>query len=151
MLGDQDEDKRANPLNPLRKAIRRRNVKKVEFAGNSYLEPSDVEYSSEEEEEGNDSFVGQEQNGVEEQREDQQTKIADTSATVAPLNTRDRTVNGRHSDDVATEVEPINGTNSVHTVEQARDSDETFEGNGTYQRTYESLAVLNNTRRRRCK
>lgn len=130
MLGDQDEDKRQNPLNPLKKAMRRRNnVKKVEFAGNSYVEPSDVEYSSDEEDEDNVEYGGQEQNGSEEQRQDQ-ARDPDETAAVAPLNTRERTVNGRRPDDVATEPESRNGVDQSSGPEQVRSSDDTVDHNG---------------------
>ena len=128
MLGDQDEDKRQNPLNPLKKAILRRNVKKVEFAGNSYVEPSDQEYSSDEDDGDNIEYGGQEQNGSEEQRQDQ-ARDADELAAVAPLNTRERTVNGRRPDDVATEPESRTGGDTG--PEQVRSSDDTFDHNGT--------------------
>ena len=130
MLGDQDEDKRQNPLNPLKKAMRRRNVKKVEFAGNSYVEPSDVEYSSDEEEEDNGEFGVQEQNESEEQRQDHATDAEETVA-VAPLSTRDRPVNGRRLDTESTEPDPGNGIDQTNGAEQARDSDEIFDRNGT--------------------
>ena len=131
MLGDQDEDKRANPLNPLRKAMRRRNVKKVEFAGNSYVEPSDVEYSSEEEDDGDDSFTGQDQNDAEEQRQDQEIQEADANTSIAPLNARDRPSNGRRTDEDAAEAETRNGKDPANAAEQTRDSDEMVERNGT--------------------
>ena len=130
MLGDQDEDKRANPLNPLKKAMRRRNVKKVEFAGNSYVEPSDVEYSSDEDDEGNDSFTTQEQSEAEEQRQDQQTKDTEANSVIAPLNTRDRAMSGRRKEDVAAEAEARNGIDQINTTDHPRDSDDTFERNG---------------------
>ncbi|KAL9125464.1 MAG: hypothetical protein Q9217_005339, partial [Psora testacea] len=132
MLGDQDEDKRANPLNPLKKAMRRRNVKKVEFAGNSYVEPSDVEYSTDEEEEGNDSFTSHEQNGAEEQRQDQHIQDADPNASVTPLSTRDRAINGRDTEDPSIEAETRNGSDQASADDPARDSDEMLERNGTW-------------------
>ncbi|MCJ1284022.1 hypothetical protein MMC26_003353 [Xylographa opegraphella] len=47
MLGDNPEKSK----NPLKKAMRRRNAKTVQFAAPTYHEPSDHEYSSEEEDE----------------------------------------------------------------------------------------------------
>ena len=46
MLGDNAEKSK----NPLKKAIRRRNTKTVQFAAPTYFEASDIDYSSEEEE-----------------------------------------------------------------------------------------------------
>ncbi|KAL9631993.1 MAG: hypothetical protein Q9164_005584, partial [Protoblastenia rupestris] len=145
MLGDQDEDKRANPLNPLKKAMRRRNVKKVEFAGNSYVEPSDVEYSSDEDDEGNDSFTTQEQSEAEEQRQDQQAKDTEANAIIAPLNTRDRAMNGRRKEDVAAEAEARNGIDQINTTDQRRDSDDTFERNDDGTANKSRKGTLRNT------
>ena len=47
MLGDNPEKSK----NPLKKAMRRRNAKTVQFAAPTYYEPSDHEYSSDEEDE----------------------------------------------------------------------------------------------------
>lgn len=80
MLGDQAE----KPKNPLKKAMKRRNAKKVEFAAPTYVEPSDVEYSTEEEDEADGNLYGQLQNGEILQGEDED----DHSNTVAPLKTR---------------------------------------------------------------
>ena len=129
MLGDQDEDKRQNPLNPLKKAMRRRNVKKVEFAGNSYVEPSDVEYSSDEDEEDNGEFGVQEQDGSEEQRQDQ-VRDTDETVAVAPLSTRDRAVNGRRPEDGSMDPESRNGTDQTNGADPTRSSDEILDHNG---------------------
>ena len=134
MLTDQDEDKRQNPLNPLKKAMRRRNVKKVEFAGNSYLEPSDAEYTSEEEEEEDTSEFGvQEQNGSDDQRQDH-TREADDTVAVAPLVNRDSAVNGRDPDDVSTDAEPRNGLDHNDVADQKQADDEMFDRNGIISR-----------------
>ncbi|KAL9104844.1 MAG: hypothetical protein Q9163_000230 [Psora crenata] len=145
MLGDQDEDKRANPLNPLRKAMRRRNVKKVEFSGNSYVEPSDVEYSSDEDEEGNDSFIGEEQNRLEEQRQDQRTQDADANASVAPVNSRDRSTNESRTEDEAAGVEIRSGNYQPDATEQTRNSDETLERNDDGTANKSRKGTLRNT------
>ncbi|OJJ49815.1 hypothetical protein ASPZODRAFT_1033532 [Penicilliopsis zonata CBS 506.65] len=52
MLGDNPEKSK----NPLKKAMRRRNAKTVTFTSPTYIEASDVEYSSDEELEGHDYF-----------------------------------------------------------------------------------------------
>ena len=133
MLTDQDEDKRQNPLSPLKKAIRRRNVKKVEFAGNSYVEPSDAEYTSEEEEEEEDTgeFGVQEQNGSEDQRHDHTRDTVDNAA-VAPLTSRDRAVNGRRPDDVTMDPETRNELDHNEDGDQTRTSEEVLDHNGTF-------------------
>src|ERR1700753_839762 len=67
MLGDQAEKTK----NPLKSAMRRRKAKTVSFANPTYIDPSDVEYSTEEEDLDGDSFGPQQQQG---QHAPQQTK-----------------------------------------------------------------------------
>src|SRR3954453_15410428 len=64
MLGDQAE----KTMNPLKKAIRRRNAKNVSFAPPTYVEASDVDYSTDEED-GDDSFYGQQDQQSEQQEQ----------------------------------------------------------------------------------
>lgn len=52
MLGDNSEKSK----NPLKKAMRRRNAKTVNFAAPTYIEASDVEFSTDEEDEHGDFF-----------------------------------------------------------------------------------------------
>ncbi|KAJ6120632.1 hypothetical protein N7523_004912 [Penicillium sp. IBT 18751x] len=52
MLGDNSEKSK----NPLKKAMRRRNAKTVNFAPPTYIEASDVEYSTDEDDEHGDFF-----------------------------------------------------------------------------------------------
>ena len=52
MLGDNSEKSK----NPLKKAMRRRNAKTVTFTSPTYIEASDVEYSTEEEMDDDISF-----------------------------------------------------------------------------------------------
>lgn len=80
MLGDNPEKSK----NPLKKAMRRRNAKTVQFAPPQYFEPSDYEYSDEEEE-GHDAQGNLVVNGV--QRDGQETNQGtdSDSAVVAPL------------------------------------------------------------------
>lgn len=58
MLGDNPEKSK----NPLKKAMRRRNAKTVQFAAPQYFEPSDFEYS--EDEEGVEGDPDQNENGL---------------------------------------------------------------------------------------
>ncbi|KAJ5682372.1 hypothetical protein N7462_005537 [Penicillium macrosclerotiorum] len=71
MLGDNSEKSK----NPLKKAMRRRNAKTVNFAAPTYIEASDVEYSTDEEDEHGDFFnddetVESEDGDAQEQNED---------------------------------------------------------------------------------
>ncbi|KAH0544351.1 hypothetical protein FGG08_001492 [Glutinoglossum americanum] len=60
MLGDNPEKSK----NPLKKAIRRRNAKTVQFAAPTYFEASDIDYSSSEEE-GEEGYHGNEEEETE--------------------------------------------------------------------------------------
>ena len=82
MLGDNPEKSK----NPLKKAMRRRNAKTVQFAAPQYFDPSDVEYSSDDEEQEEGEYLAQEE-GAEMQDQDQGGDV-DESATVEPLRTR---------------------------------------------------------------
>jgi hypothetical protein len=72
MLGDNNEKSK----NPLKKAMRRRNAKNVNFAPPTYIEASDVEYSSDEDSEHGDFFNDDETlDGEEEDVQDQSEDI----------------------------------------------------------------------------
>jgi hypothetical protein len=83
MLGDQAEKSK----NPLKKAIRRRNAKTVTFTAPTYVEASDIDYSTDEDG-GEGDYYGQ--NGEQEQNGDQQEPAAEEEevATVEPLKPR---------------------------------------------------------------
>ena len=77
MLGDNPEKSR----NPLKKAIRRRNAKTVQFAPPTYHEPSEYEYSDEEEDEDSQPLNGE---GAE-QNNDSRPQQESQGAVAAPL------------------------------------------------------------------
>jgi hypothetical protein len=83
MLGDQAEKSK----NPLKKAMRRRNAKTVQFAAPTYVEASDIDYSSDEEDGEGDFYKP---NGATEQvTTDQETVDEDDDVnTVEPLKPR---------------------------------------------------------------
>src|SRR5271168_2159996 len=85
MLGDKDQAEKSK--NPLKKAIRRRNAKTVTFSAPTYVEASDVDYSTDEEEtEG--EFYGQEQQQASSQqaeREDDEITLVEPGATNAEV------------------------------------------------------------------
>ena len=127
MLGDEEEKKPGNPLNPLKKAMRRRNAKTVQFSAPSYVEPSDNDYSSdEEEEEGNGEYATQEQNGAVTQTTEQRDEI-DNTATGEPLKSRGqvRDVNRPSVEEIA-EQNRNGGPEQPTTVEETRTSEETL-------------------------
>lgn len=74
MLGDEEDKRTGNPLNPLKKAMKRRNAKTVQFTAPSYVEPSDVEYSSDEED-GNGEYGAQEHDSTATQSNDQSSQV----------------------------------------------------------------------------
>lgn len=75
MLGDNTEKSK----NPLKKAMRRRNAKTVQFSAPTYYEPSEYDYSDEEEDEGEESALEGGENGDDaDVAEDQQ----DVSSTI---------------------------------------------------------------------
>jgi hypothetical protein len=127
MLGDQAEKSK----NPLKKAIRRRNAKTVTFTAPTYVEASDVDYSTDEEGDEGDYYG---QNGQQEQNVDQQEPTAEEEvATVEPLKP------GAEIREVKSEsTEPEAKVSS----DAPRTSDEIFEGklesksrNGTVRNT----------------
>lgn len=130
MLGDEEE-KKSGPLNPLKKAMRRRNTKTVQFTAPSYVEPSDNEYSSEEEEEGNGEYLGQEQDSAAATQNKEQVQDVDDSAVVEPLKTRNQAQNGRQNGEVLTNQGLRNGgLDNDNTLDNIRTSDEIFERSG---------------------
>jgi hypothetical protein len=83
MLGDTTEKTK----NPLKKAMRRRNEKRVTFTAPTYVEPSDYEFSSDEET-GDDISPP---NGNSRSEEDQNAEDGDQDeiTTVAPLSVKE--------------------------------------------------------------
>lgn len=133
MLGDQEVKQK----NPLKKAIRRRNAKTVTFTAPTYVEASDIDYSSEEEEDG--EFFGQ--NGQSHINGEHQIHGAEEEEIdrVEPLKTRTEVREVRPES-----ADPDTGRDSAskHSFEATRSSDEMYEGkaesksrNGTVRNT----------------
>jgi hypothetical protein len=94
MLGDNPEKSK----NPLKKAMRRRNEKKVQFSASQYFEPYEYDYSDEEEEQdGPEEPI---QNGVVAENEEarQEAKAEPVGVTPLRVNTQQAAtnVNGIH-------------------------------------------------------
>ncbi|KAH7063311.1 hypothetical protein B0J12DRAFT_165452 [Macrophomina phaseolina] len=113
MLGDTAEKSK----NPLRKAMRRRNAKTVQFTAPTYVEASDYDYSSDEEEDENEAF-GNGQIHAEDELEDEENEARDT-VTVEPLRIGSKE---RKTDE--SEQRPEESKNSD---EKQRTSDEIFD------------------------
>ncbi|KAG4426347.1 hypothetical protein IFR04_000530 [Cadophora malorum] len=134
MLGDQE----AKSKNPLKKAIRRRNAKTVTFTAPTYVEASDVDYSTDEEE-GEGDYYGQ--NGQQEQNGDQQDQAADEDEikAVEPLKPRAEIREVRSE---SAEPEASRDPTGKVSSDTTRTSDEIFDGkvesksrNGTVRNT----------------
>lgn len=94
MLGDNPEKSK----NPLKKAMRRRNAKTVQFTAPTYVEASDVEYSTEEEEEGDGDFFAQEEGRAETQPQEQEVDTNE-GAVVEPSNSRENVLDAQRAID----------------------------------------------------
>lgn len=125
MLDDQSTKTR----NPLKKAMKRRG-KTVQFTAPTYVEASDVEYSTEEEgEEGEVEYLPNEDDRSEQQEPEQEPR-ADDDAVVEPL---------KHGSRVDSTSEPqaqvkqvATATDQTSDVDRVRTSDEMFEYTGTF-------------------
>ena len=125
MLGDNPEKSK----NPLKKAMRRRNAKTVQFSAPTYHEAADVEYSTEEEEEGEESYLNGEdsadgQNGAYED--------GDEITSVEPLRPRNQNKEVKGEATGITEG-PHEGKDSeeLDNVNDLRTSDEIFDRQGS--------------------
>lgn len=133
MLGDEEEKKSGNPLNPLKKAMKRRNAKTVQFTAPSYVEPSDNDYSSEEDEEGNSELLGAEHESAATSQTSEQIQDVKDSAVVEPLKPRNQAQSGRQNSDNITDQSVRNGgLDSDIAPDDMRTSDDTFERSGQF-------------------
>ena len=127
MLGDEEDKRTGNPLNPLKKAMKRRNAKTVQFAAPSYAEPPDFDYSSEEED-GNEDYGLQEQDSSATQTNDHSTRV-DEGVVLEPHRAggqvRDVRQNGDSS--VIQTLRSV-GIDQGNTLDAARTSDDTLDG-----------------------
>lgn len=126
MLGDNQEKSK----NPLKKAMRRRNAKTVQFAPPTYVDAPNVEYSTEEEAESDGEYGAQAEESSEVQDGDQEVDANET-ATVEPL--KSRTQGNEIS--LIDEAQQASGDSQIiddqrNTTESERTSDETFERPG---------------------
>ncbi|KAI1374633.1 hypothetical protein F4677DRAFT_455346 [Hypoxylon crocopeplum] len=146
MLGDQAEKTKGS----IKTAMRRRKAKTVTFTAPTYVDYSDIDYSTEEEDEDGDSEKQAQQQGAQQQAAQQQEQLAssqqatdeiledDESAKVEPLKPRGPQKQAK------VESAKIEGDNAKLAVELEvrRDSNEIFDGktervtrNGTVRNT----------------
>ena len=126
MLGDEEEKKPINSLNPLKRAMQRRNTKSVQFSAPSYVEPSDIEYSTDEDGEGDGDYLGQEPEGEMTQNNDQ-SRDAEESAVVEPLRPRGQIRDTRPNGEVIDSATRSGGLGQPNTTNEMRTSDEIFD------------------------
>jgi hypothetical protein len=109
MLGDNPEKSK----NPLKKAMRRRNAKTVQFAAPQYFEPSDFDYSDEEDE-GQERQAEQVDSGLQEQDQDTQHRDGTEVAAVAPLK-----INTQQAGPITNGIHRIRSDESMNSVKAA--------------------------------
>lgn len=125
MLGDEEDKRAGNSLNPLKKAMKRRNAKTVQFTAPSYVEPSDVEYSSDDEE-GNGEYGAQEQVSTTAQSNDQSNQV-DDGVVLEPVKPRGQAREVRQNGDLLV-ARNDGGIDQGNAPDPARTSDEMFDG-----------------------
>lgn len=127
MLGDEEDKKTGNPLNPLKKAMKRRNAKTVQFAAPSYVEPSDVEYSSDEDE-GNGEYGAQEQDDSATNSNEQSNQV-DEAVVLEPVKARGPARDARQNgDSLVVQSLRSGGIDQGNAPETARMGEEIFDG-----------------------
>lgn len=128
MLGDNPEKSK----NPLKKAMRRRNAKTVQFCAPTYVEASDVEYSTDEEE-GEGEFYGGEGETSEAQAQAQngQQDLEDDTIAVEPLQVSTSSRDGNGDSIQQSDVPIENGDAESNPQTEGRtSSDEPYDRQG---------------------
>lgn len=117
--------------NPLKKAMRRRNAKQVAFAAPTYVEASDIDYSTDEDDEEAQYFQQQQQQQEQQEAQSTENDVIDEAATVKPLSVKTAKAEASADKD-----------GQVVGSETTRNSDEIFDGkpervtkNGTVRNT----------------
>ncbi|KAL3456915.1 hypothetical protein BJX64DRAFT_269883 [Aspergillus heterothallicus] len=129
MLGDNLEKSK----NPLKKAMRRRNAKTVTFTSPTYIEASDVEYSTEEEMDDDVSFTDEYASRDEYDTQDEQ----DEDIVVEPLRPKSQRDKGAQEVQSAHETQEANAASP----EKQRSSQEIFEQESPTSPTSSELGV----------
>ncbi|KAL6721706.1 protein phosphatase regulator [Lecanora helva] len=144
MLGDEEEKKPNNSMNPLKRAMQRRNTKTVQFTAPSFVEPSDVEYSSDEEGEDDRDYLGQEQDDEVAQTIDQGKELEEPAA-VEPLRPRGQVRDNKPNGEIV-ETATRNGNLGQNIqAEDTRMSDENSDRSGDANTTKSRKGTVRNT------
>lgn len=133
MLGDNPEKTK----NPLKKAMRRRNGKTVQFAPPTYVEPPDVEYSTEEEMDSDAEYNHHNDESTEVQDGDQDVE-RDEPTAVEPLQSRKPGNDFDSTDETRTSGDSQLMDNQRTAADSERASDEALERSGIYFQVHSS-------------
>ena len=117
MLGDNPEKSK----NPLKKAMRRRNAKTVQFAPPTYYEPSDNDYSSDEEGEGGELPGLVDAGGLGLQNTESRSSQEEV-ATVEPLKIRSQQNEAAANDEIQADIQPVQ--DETQQVSRSRSSED---------------------------
>lgn len=120
MLGDNSEKSK----NPLKKAMRRRNAKTVVFSAPTYIEASDVEFSSDEESDDDAFFIDNQEPLEAESDEAQEGR--DEAMVVEPLRPKGQKDKETDEPEAAQDSQEV----EVHLAEDPQPNDETIESEG---------------------
>ncbi|MCJ1355209.1 MAG: hypothetical protein MMC33_005200 [Icmadophila ericetorum] len=119
MLGDNPEKSK----NPLKKAMRRRNAKTVQFAAPTYYEASDGYYSTDEEGEEEPFADGVKGNEI---HHEEAAIEHDQDATVEPLRPRAQQSEQNKEDEIQPDTSPRQGNSETFDDEKTRLSEDTL-------------------------
>ena len=130
MLGDNPEKSR----NPLKIAMRRRNAKTVAFSAPTYFEPSDIDYSTEEDGD-EDGYANGTEIAEEEETDNQHGQEIAGTEVIEPLKVRrpaqgngnidDKQVDTKHESTIPSSIQATEAS-----LDRSRTSDEIFEQQG---------------------
>ncbi|KIW03869.1 hypothetical protein, variant [Verruconis gallopava] len=122
MLGDATEKTK----NPLKKAMRRRNAKTVQFTTPTYIEPSEYEYTTDDDTDDDMSLTNGSSGGQVEQSKEQTASDSkkDEIATVAPLKVKDKKRDGSPEKKAIADDEEGDRRKKI---DESRTSDEQFD------------------------
>jgi hypothetical protein len=123
MLGDNPEKSK----NPLKKAMRRRNAKTVQFAPPVYVEASDIDYSTDEDEHEGDHLTNEEDRA---EAQNAQHDSEEEIAAVEPLKPRSQVKEGKPENDDADQLGESGETDKTNRIEKPRISEELFDQQG---------------------
>jgi hypothetical protein len=122
MLGDKEQSEKSK--NPLKKAIRRRNAKTVTFSAPTYVEASEVEYSSDDDD-GEGDYYGQDQT---QQSSTQKAELEEDEITLVEASSTSADLRGAEAGDAEHARRESDDTTAKSNIEVIRTSDEIFDG-----------------------